>query len=193
MKISQIAIYAGWYFLGFVTPPLILLILFFSGWEPPLTESDILLSKWHITEENPNLLIVDLIDYDNMPLTIGIEIDSQTSLVKEAGIVRNANAKFSALPLSLVYTFRDKRYLPMVCYGSPDIAIVWKDLNCDSQFDQMFNYAIGEANINVDGQWIKWIKTNDSNEVFEAITEKGIFAFDPNVGNWIRVDPNTAP
>ena len=182
MKISKITIYIGWFFLGFLTPLVIFIAVVILGLIPP-TDAQLLVSKWHIFEENPNKLHIAGSDQHNVPILIGVELDPQNELIKEVGFVRNVGKE--EFPLTMGFSFEGKFDLPMFFYGDPYKTVLWKDFNGDGWFDQMWDFKKRLMNINIDSQWVNGIKSDNNDEV---LTDKGIFVFDPNAGNWVHLN-----
>jgi len=205
----------AWYVLGVITPISILFILFISGVKPPLSDGDVLVSKWQIFEQSENTLLVHISGYDNVCFVVDVERNPENGLVEEISVTNGrcedcafrGEAKLTPekqrldqndvidnrdiCPVFPVFVYKTKgRYeVPMVLYGCPDPArgLVWRDLNADNQFDQRIDYRNRRMEINVDGRWIKGKGIGKK----EVVTDEGVFKFDTQSGKWKIVEPHS--
>ena len=152
----------------------------------PDDNANLIFSRWEISEENPDNLLINLLDYDNVPVIIDIKRDPEKGSLEEVGFFKVVGGEQHGYAFK--YEVKGKYGIPMAEYGSPGggRGMVWHDLNFDSQFDQRFDFQKRWNEINVEGSWLR------ASGRREVVTEKGIFAFDVQSGKWLPVDPNSS-
>lgn len=171
-----------WYLFGVLTPFLVLACLASLGVKPPKSKSEVLVDKWRLKECNDALLMVSVPSEPNIYFTLGIERTSETGGLKEIGVTKR---KGTTPDMGIfVYKVKGQYGKPMACYSSPEQGMVWRDLNADSVFDQRVDYRNREMEIYVCGRWIKGLGKK------EVETDEGLFAFDPNNGEWKKIEPS---
>ncbi len=159
---------------GIAIPIFILIITGALGIIPPI-KSDLILSKWHISEPNSNTLLISLKNsLDDTPITVGIEINEKTNYLDRIGVVINKKEDDN---ISFAYSTKGKYRAPCVFYGT-NMGFVWRDLNADGQFDQRLDYPQQKMEIYVEDSWIEGKGTQDIQ------TDKGNFIFDITSGYW---------
>jgi len=178
MIISMIIIY----FLGVVTPFFVMWILMSCGVDVPKSRKgriETALSKWRIDECNETFLYINLPE-PNVPFAIGIEREPKTGLLKEIGITKTEDDKTYAF---FLFRTHGKYNCPIASYGFAGDGFVWRDLNFDGILDQRNDYISSTIAINLGGVWVpgKWMSRTEQTDVS---TEKGVFRFDPNAGEW---------
>ncbi len=164
------------YFVGVLTPFVIVALFVTFGIKPPKSKFEIMLEKWHITNPNENSILINVPIASNLNFNLGMEYDPNTGWVKEIGMTKvRTPAKNEAF---FVFRTKGKYGVPMVYYGCPEQGLVWRDLNFDFRFDQRIDYENELMQININDAWIT------GTGKAEVKTEKGIFHFDPEIGKW---------
>jgi len=174
-----------WYLAGFLTPVLIFILIGVLKIIPP-PDAQLLISKWGITQDSNNLLLISIKDIDNA-IVIGVERNPENGYVKEIGITRNLEKRPT---WNFAYKARGPSGFPTCYYGSPQSGVVWRDLNVDCVFDQRVDNVKKKMEININGTWVRGT-CKDLAEAEKCVkTEDGEFVFDGNNGKWEIIDSN---
>ncbi len=170
-----------WYLLGVATPFVVLSVLAMLDVKPPKNKAEKMIDKWHIEDCNDTLLLVSVPVEPDVYFTLGMERDPNTGWLREVGITRGKN--FIPEDTTAIFIYRTKGIYntPITYYGSPELGLVWRDLNLDGRFDQRINYKSHLMEINIGDTWVT------GKGKTEVKTDKGIFYFDPNTGVWKAV------
>jgi hypothetical protein len=173
------------YFLGFITPFFVMWILLSCGVDFPKSNKNKIetaLSKWRIDECNETFLYTNVPAEPNVMFAIGIHRDPNTKLLQRIGIVKYMGEQEKCNAIFL-YEAKGKYGTSTAYYGSPGGEIIWRDFNFDGIFDQRDDYISSTIAINLGGVWVpgRWMSSTEQTDIS---TEKGIFRFDPNAGEW---------
>jgi len=169
------------YISGILTPVFVLILLGIFGIIPHQNKHSFSgLHNWQIEECNETFLYINKVWIQKDPnicFSIVIERDPNTKLLKRLGIVSSNKGKKN--PVIFSYQSDGLYDLPMACYGSSEFS--WRDFNFDGKFDEIIDYEHNIKKIPVNECWIQGLGKDD------IYTEKGIFQFDPNIGEWKQV------
>jgi len=141
-------------------------------------EAEFISPKWNFCKNN-NLLTATVPDYNNTEITVGIELDVESGIVKEIGVVTEPKGRLFG---AFLYRPKGQQGVPMCYYGNTNSGIVWRDLNADSNFDQRLNYVEEFMEINVQGKWLI------GKGIEKVYTDEGVFVFEGTSGTWKMAD-----